>query len=452
MNASRTLLCLFVAGVTPAATSAPSPSGVVKHAGPHNYRRVLATLAPGDTLLLEAGVYDRGLPVNNCHGSAEKWTTIQGPETGVAEIRQSQEANCVELRQCSYLALKRLSIVGGGGGDSRCLFGISAQGGLGNSVHHILIEDCVISDWRASQQAVGISTKTPTWDWTIRRNIIRNCGTGLYLGNSNGADPFIRGIIEHNLVINPIGYCMQIKYQKPRPALAGMPSAASSTIIRHNVFIKNDAPSPDGDRPNVLVGGFPDNGPGSRDRYEIYGNFFWNNPRESLLHASGRVSIHDNVFAGCPSPRHAAITARSHDLPLKLVHLYNNTICSAAWGIHIGSAAPEGHAILGNAVFAGEPLFLHRSITRLSGNLTGPVAAAARHLANPDAKLGELDLHPKPGCCEGPPLDLSIFAGESDFDRDFDGRPKGDRRFRGAYAGPGGGAAWRLQADRKPAR
>ena len=51
------------------------------------------------------------------------------------------------------------------------------------------------------------------------------------------------------------------------------------------MFIKGDQPSPDGDRPNLLVDGFPDTGAGSSDLYEIYGNFFYHNPREALLQA-----------------------------------------------------------------------------------------------------------------------------------------------------------------------
>jgi len=423
-----------------------SASGTVKQATPSNYRQMLKSLAPGDTLVLAAGVYERGLPVSDCHGTPDAWITIQGPDAGVAEIRQTQVANCVELRQCSYVALKRLSVVGGGREGIPGLFGISAQGGMKNSVHHILIEDCIISDWNTSQQAVGISTKTPTWDWIIRRNIIRNCGTGLYLGNSNGADPFIRGIIEHNLVHDPIGYCMEIKFQKSRPDLPGAPDAASRTIIRHNVFIKNDAPSPDGDRSNVLVGGFPASGVGANDLYEIYGNVFWHNARESLLQASGRVTIHDNVFAGGVT----AITLRDHDLPLKLAHVYNNTIVATARGIRVASAAPEGHAIVGNVVFAAEPLSLHRAITRVAENVTGSTAAAAEHLTHPDVTRDAFDLSPRAGRCVGLPLDLSAFTTESDFDNDFRGRPKKDRRFRGAYAVPGPFTGWRPSKTLKP--
>jgi hypothetical protein len=444
MNPRLCLTALLSVASWASAWAAADPA--LKSAGPGNYRQVITTLVAGDTLVLDAGVYPRGLPLTGCNGTPEAWITIRGPEKGVAEIRQSQVANCVELRQCSYLALESLHIQGDGPSGVPGVFGISAKGGVENPVHHIRIEGCTISDWCTSQQAVGISTKSPAWDWTIRGNIIRRCGTGLYLGNSNGEAPFIRGLIEHNLVHDPIGYCMEIKYQKPRPDLPGMPVTASRTIIRHNVFLKNDRPSPDGDRPNVLVGGFPDRGPGAEDTYEIYGNYFHQNPRESLLQASGRVTIHDNVFTA----GHTAISLRDHDLPLKQAHVYHNTIVSAARGIRIASPAAEGHAVVGNVVFADQPLALHPSITRVSDNLTGPPGAAREHLMNPDPLPGPLDLHPKPGRCLGPPLDLSAFAADTDPMLDFDSVDKGERRFRGAYATAGPGRGWKPGQEVKP--
>lgn len=438
--------CLIIAA------AAPAVGGEVKEAHPGNYRKLLATLEPGDTLALAAGVYPDGLPITERRGTAEAWITIQGPEAGVAEIRQSKVANCVELRQCSHVALKRLTIQGGGSAGIPGLFGISAQGGVQNPIHHILIEDCIISDWNTSQQAVGISTKSPAWDWTIRGNIIRRCGTGLYLGNSTGADPFVRGVIENNLVQDPIGYCMEIKYQKARPDLAGMPAGTSRTMIRHNVFIKNDAPSPDGDRANVLVGGFPDSGPGAEDLYEIYGNFFCHNPREALLQASGRVSIHDNVFADGAEADQPAILLRDHDLPLKLAHVYHNTVYTKGRGIRAASAAREGHAIIGNVIFAKEPMVLHAAIHHVSENLTGAISSAVDHLVNPSLVLGKMDFHPKRGQCQGPPLDLSAFSAQTGYDVDFDGNPKGSRHFRGAYAGEGAKPGWPLQGAVKLAK
>jgi len=425
-------------------------SANIKIANPSNYRKAVQSLNAGDTLRLEAGIYPTGLPVTDCNGAEDAWITIEGPVAGEAEIRQSAEANCVEFRQSSYVALKRLRIQGGGSSGIPGLFGISAKGGPTNKVHHILIEDCVISDWNTSQGAVGISTKTPTWGWTIRRNQIINCGTGLYLGNSNGNDPFIHGVIENNLVQNPIGYCMQIKFQNPRPVLDSIPNHPGSTIIRHNVFIKNNAVSPDGDRPNVLVGGFPDTGPGSRDLYEICGNFFLHNPRESLLHASGRVTIHDNVFADCPSADYAAITLRDHDLPLKLAHIYHNTITAAARGIHAAKAPAEAYAIIGNIVFADAPMSLDSSMNQVATNFIGPMAAAAEYLIHPNTTGIGVNFQPKPGRCEGEPLDLTSFATETAYDQDFNGTPKGDLRHRGAYAGSSTQTIWQPQPGIKP--
>jgi hypothetical protein len=434
--------CLLLLFATNAAV------GEVKHATPETYRRLLTTLQPGDTLRLEAGVYERGLPVTGCNGTPDAWITIEGPETGVAEIRQTQVANCVELRDCSHVALKRLSILGEGPEGTPGLFGISAKGGPENRVHHILIEDCVISDWNTSQQAVGISTKTPTWDWTIRRNVIRNCGTGLYLGNSNGADPFVRGLVEHNLVENPIGYCMEIKFQNPRPAIPGMPESDSRTILRHNVFSKDGTPSPDGDRPNVLVGGFPESGPGSGDIYEIHGNVFWNNPREALLQASGRVSIHDNLFLGDRGTLKAAIALRDHDLPLRRAHVYHNTIVSSGEGIRVAAKNAGDLIITGNAVFTGkDALILNGADGRVESNLTGTESDAAKHLANPAA----MAFHPLTGAVKGPPLDLTPFRSDTAPSLDFDGRDKGESRHRGAFSNPDPQGRWTIERGIKPA-
>lgn len=205
----------------------------------------------------------------------------------------------------------------------------------------------------ATQQTDGISTKTPTWNWIIRRNIIQQAGTGIYLGDSDGTAPFIAGLIENNLVLDPIGYAMQIKFQADRPVLSGMPEGPQSTIIRYNVFKKSDRPSPGGDRPNLLVGGFPDTGPGSNDVYLIYANVLADNPREALFQGSGRISFHDNVLIGGEP---AAAIFRDHDLPLKLAAVFNNKVYSPRIGIQFGSRAREGCSVFGNIIFAATPI------------------------------------------------------------------------------------------------
>jgi hypothetical protein len=165
---------------------------------------------------------------------------------------------------------------------------------------------------------------------------------------------------------------MQIKYQIERPVLAGMPEAAQITIIRNNVFKKGDRPSPDGDRPNLLVGGFPDTGAGSNDLYQIYSNLLIENPREALFQGSGRISFHDNVLIG-GAP--AAAVFRDHDLPLKFARVYDNKIYSPYIGIKFDSPAPQGISVFDNVIVAETPLA--GLIRSERGNLVSEAAGAA---------------------------------------------------------------------------
>ena len=327
------------------------PSRHVISANPRNYRSRLSVLKPGDTLALVAGTYP-GLYISGLRGAPSRCIVISGPASAPpAVIQGAARANTVEIVDSSFLAIQNLTIDSRGIGG---VFGISAKGGLSNLTHDILVQRNTLVGQGGSQQTDGISTKTPTWGWVIRQNKIIGAGTGIYLGNSDGRDPFIFGVIEDNLIENPIGYCMQIKHQLPWPAVPGMPVGHRSTLIRNNVFIKNDQPSPDGDRPNLLVGGFPSSGPGSDNLYEIYGNFFYHNPREALFQGSGRISFHDNILV---DGEYAAAVFRQQHLPLQLAYVYNNTVYTKQSGIYFGSEAAAKDAVIGNLVFAATPGF-----------------------------------------------------------------------------------------------
>lgn len=351
-------------------------------ATPETYKALFSALTAGDTLRLAAGHYPR-LTITDLNGTPSAWVNVTGPSSGDPAIIDADSGPCcntVEIVNSSYFALEHVTI---DGKNIDGAFAISAKDGASNRVHNIRIEACDLINHSGSQQHNGISTKTPTWGWIVRGNRIMDAGTGMYFGNSDATFPFVGGIIENNLIQNTIGYNLQIKYQKPRPTVEGMPTGPSTTIIRNNVFIKNDQASPDGDRPNVLVGGFPETGAGSEDRYEIYGNVFAHNPRESLLQASGRVSIHDNVFVDAPSTR--AIILRNHDLPLRQARVYNNTIYGAAEGIVFGNAAPQGDAVMGNLLFAVTPI--KGTIVNQKDNLTDTVANAAMYVNAPSITL-----------------------------------------------------------------
>jgi hypothetical protein len=325
-------------------------AGRVLRADPTNYRTLLSSLIAGDTLLLAPGEYSR-LEVANLRGMPGHCITITGPPRNPRAIIYGEIGNkTVEIVDSSYLVISNLVI------DSRGLpgaDGIKAPAAPLSVTHHVVLDGNLIIGAGATQQTDGISTKTPTWNWVIRRNTIAAAGTAIYLGDSDGTAPFIAGLIEDNLVVDPIGYGMQIKFQTGRPALPGMPEGPQSTIIRNNVFKKGDRPSPDGNRPNLLVGGFPDSGPGSHDLYQIYGNLLVDNPREALFQGSGRINFHDNILAGgYPT----AAVFRDHDLPLKLAQVFDNKIYSPHIGIEFGSRARQGQAVFGNVIFAEVPI------------------------------------------------------------------------------------------------
>jgi hypothetical protein len=325
-------------------------AGRVLRADPANYRTLLPQLVSGDTLVLASGEYPR-LRIANIQGAPGRCITVTGPtENGRAVVFGEVGYRTVEILDSSYVILSNLVI------DSRSIpgaDGVKAPATGHSPPHHIVLDGNLIIGAGATQQTDGISTKITAWNWVIRRNTIVEAGTAIYLGDSDGTAPFIAGIIENNLVINPIGYGMQVKYQTERPALSGIPAGPQSTIIRNNLFKKDNRPSPDGDRPNLLVSGFPDSGSGARDRYEIYGNLLIDNPREALFQGSGRISFHDNILIG---GQPAAAVFRDHDLPLKLAQVFHNRIYSAHIGIEFRSPARQAHSVFGNLIDAEIPI------------------------------------------------------------------------------------------------
>ena len=82
----------------------------------------------------------------------------------------------MELLNSSYVAIQYLTI------DSLGIdgvAGISEKDGASNLTHNILVENNTLVGQTANQQTGGISTKTPTWGWTIRNNRILGAGTGI---------------------------------------------------------------------------------------------------------------------------------------------------------------------------------------------------------------------------------------------------------------------------------
>jgi hypothetical protein len=425
------------------------PFGVILDASPSNYRALLRTLQPGDTLNLAPGVYPR-LPIRNLNGEPDAWITITGPASGQpAVIAGEEDQDTVDILNSSYVSIENLRI------DSRGFpgaFGISTKGKEENVTHHIRVQGNVLVGQGGSQQTDGISTKSPTWGWVIRFNQIIGAGTGMYLGNSDGTQPFLQGVIENNLIRDTIGYNLEIKHQVALPDMPGMPTGPGTTIIRNNVFIKNDQPSPDGDRPNVLLDSFPQTGSSALSMYQVYGNYFIHNHREALLQVTGRVSIHDNVFIDGPGTFAAIFVTPHEGAPVKVAYLYNNTIFSTYKGIQFRARALIDDAVVGNLIFSSTPVV--GPVMRQTGNLTDLPENAPKYVAVASDEITKMDFFPLPGKCLGAPLDLSLFASDTDFSRDFNGdskiHDKGAVVFRGAYSAEGANSAWKPRDGLKP--
>jgi hypothetical protein len=263
-------------------------AGRLLEGNPANYRQLLSQLAPGDTLQLRAGEYRQGLPVHRLNGQPDNPILITGPEQGPRPVFLGRpRSNTVSILDSSHVTIRKLELDGRG----LPVDAVKAEG-QAEWAHHITLEHLLIRGHGNNQQTVGISTKCSAWDWVIRDNEIIGAGTGIYLGDSDGSAPFIAGLIEHNLIIDTLGYNLQVKHQKTRPDIAGIPEGENVTIIRHNVFSKaeggSEAPMA---RPNVLVGHWPLSGPGMDDRYLVYGNLFYQNPHEALFQGEGNIAL-----------------------------------------------------------------------------------------------------------------------------------------------------------------
>lgn len=433
---------IATAGSCSTATASASANRVIQ-ADPSNYLARVRALVPGDTLVLAPGTYDDasdapGLPLFNLNGTPTQPIVITGPESGARPLIVGRaDYNTVRLSNSSHIVVRNLEI------DSRNLggVGVAAQG----LAHHVTIENLVIRGVGGSQGIVGISTVgSPTWNWVICGNTIIGAGTGMYLGNSDGTSPFIAGLIERNLIRDTIGYNIQIKHQIERPALAGMPTTPQRTVIRHNVFTKSsNSATGSNARPNLLVGHFPTTGIGSDDLYEIYGNFFYQNPTEALFQGEGNIAFYANVLVNDTGD---AVNIQPHNDVPKSIHVFGNTILATGSGIRItGGATGYAQRAFGNAVFAASPL----SGGEQRDNVTASRASAATYLNAPDAPLGSFDAFPRAGALRGTAVDVSSATGFTDFGKDFGGHSR-DWTLRGAYAGEGANPGWLPKLEIKP--
>jgi hypothetical protein len=425
-----------------------------------NYTSFLNSLVPGDTLYLAAGNYTSQLNLANRNGTSVSPIVIMG--LGNATIFPGNACcNTVNITNCSYLVIKNFKI---DGQNINYIDGVKAGGGGNYFAHHITLENLLIirngGNITGDNQTVGISTKCAAWNWSIRNCIIIAAGTGMYLGNSDGTCPFVNGLIENNLVINTKGYNLQIKAQLDtvRDNFAGTSNDFQKTIIRYNIWSKDSGATAigvgDGSRPCVLMDNFPSTGFGANDMYEVYGNFFYNNPTEALLQVTGNTTAYDNIFVNHVAPssfKTVVITNHNGFAPRKM-NVFHNTVLSSSTAGGIGLTGANSSYVqycFANAVFSGGTPISGFAIANSVDNVTGTYANASSYVNSPSTTLSLLDLYPLAGQLQGTLTGDTAFTNYTDYNLDFNGNNY-NWIYRGAYSGSGINPGWQLQIDTMP--
>ncbi len=342
------LVCMVVIATFFGTTAA---FGTNYAAGPETYVSRLPGLQPGDILTLGPGHYRHGLPLHGLRGTATAPIIVQGAGGGNATVLLARiGANTVSLADTSYVTVRNLRI----DGAHLPVDAVKAEGTSG-PVHHITLERLTIVNHDHAQDIIAISSKCPAWGWVIRDNVILGAGTGMYLGSSDGTAPFFDGLIENNLIVDTIGYNIEIKHQIERSELPGAPITPSVTVLRHNIFAKTRNASVGGAaRPNVLVGHFPLQGSGYRDRYEIVDNIFFDNRTEALFQGEGNLTLARNLFFNADG--RAVVVQPHHDRP-RHVAITENFIAAEERGVTVRGGDPSMvQDVAGNEVYARYPL------------------------------------------------------------------------------------------------
>lgn len=433
----------LLAGLASCGLSATTYTG-----NPGNFPSFLSSLAPGDTLLLQNGNYTNALTLNNVNGAVGNPIVIIGASQNGVIFLGNACCNTVSITHCSYLTLKNFTI---NGQNIIGIDAVKAEGTLGNWAHHIILEDLRIINYGADQQNVGISTKCTVWDWVIRRNIIDFAGTGMYLGNSNGDSPFVNGIIEGNVVKNTVGYNIEIKQENDSlRTISGM-TLSGKTVIRYNVFTKELNASTGGNaRPCVLVDHYPGTGVGTSDYYEIYNNFFYENPVEALFQGTGNMILYNNIFVNHQSGGWGVEIRDHNGFQSRDVKVFHNTIVvNSGTGLHFYNCDInyQQYAVA-NAVFGTPAISANTTITN-TDNVSGTYIGAGTMLNAPFASVNSLDCYPQSGQCTGTLTSNTLFNTCDNYANDFNNAGY-NWIYRGAYSGSGTNGGWVLQIDTMP--
>lgn len=405
-------------------------------ATPADYVAQLARLGPGDTLALAAGRYP-GLTLSGLSGTAGSPITVRGPAAGEPAVIVGR-ACCagVLLRDVAHVRLQHLTV----DLEGQPVDGLLAEAARGG-VHHVTLEDLRFIGFAADVDLAGIRTRSPAWDWVVRRVVIERAGLGLALGTTGGRAPFVRGLIEQLLVVDPLRSALDVAAVPAWPALAELPGEPSRTVLRDVVFVRTSPLGPGVfPRPMVVYGAGPTAGPGSGSTLEIYGALVLDTASLDipLAEIAARAVVHHSLWVNGTGPGPSLSGDGSRAVA--------NTLYTSGRALVLADAAAP---VVGNAVFSATPRPIVGGLAR--DNVVDTLGRAPTYVVDTTLRLGALDLYPRPGggLLGAAAVDLAVLGDATEPALDFDGRAWTGTA-RGAYEGGAAGPAWALAAAVKP--
>lgn len=390
----------------------------------------IATLKPGDELVLRGGTYTFNTRFGvTVVGTQAQPITIRGKDGETAVIQQNDaiNQNVVEIQNSQYLVVSNLHFHGG------------SQGIRLMTSSFITIQDCEVYETGDA----GITANAGgTYDHIlIRHNHVHDTGgtgEGMYLGCNNNACRLANSVIEWNHVHHTNGPTVE------QGDGIEVKEGSYGNIIRHNVIH-------DTNYPGIITYSTVGNGPANI----IDSNVIWNTNDNAIQSAADAI-IRNNIILGAP------ISLQSHQSgsPSNQV-IAHNTIIASGNGIEVRNVVGP-ITIANNAVYSRSG----SAIALISGSLgqvtvVGNVGAGGLSGGSSGFTTGKgITADFVSGNYNGaPPIDVFPSSGSALLgagtasqvtDFDFNGTPRGGVADVGAYKyQAGGNPGWTISAGFK---
>src|SRR5688572_15132164 len=391
-------------------------------------RAAIATLTPGDELVLRGGTYTFSSRFAvTAVGTSTQPIVIRGRtgETAVIHMTTTSQ-NVMEVDGSQHLVLRDLAITGGSHGVR-----------LMNS-DFVTLEGNEI--YETGDVALSANSGGTYEGLVIRRNHIHHTngtGEGMYLGCNDNACRVANSVIEWNYVHHTNRSTVE------QGDGIELKEGSYGNVIRHNVIH-------DTHYPGILTYSVVGNGPANI----IEANVIWNTD-DFAIQAAADAIIRNNIVLG------SGIGFQSHQAgsPSNLV-VTHNTVIGAGIAVRnvSGSVVIANNAIYSNAGAAISLISGNLSLVTLAGNkgAGGLSGGSSGYSAGAGFAVDFVSAHYN----GAPPIDLFpktgsslIAAGAATYvaGADFNGTPRNGVADVGAYRyQAGGNPGWTLAAGFKP--